>query len=94
METLTEPTSNLDLRNQLEVLKTVHEIAHENNISVIIVIHDLNLSLRYCDKFMFLKDRRKNIYLLILEYKTQSLHYPTRVIIMYYNKMCNYFEEV
>lgn len=55
---LDEPTSNLDLKNQLEVLKTVNEIAHENNISVIIVIHDLNLALRYCDKFIFLKDRK------------------------------------
>lgn len=55
---LDEPTSNLDLKNQLEVLKTVNEIAHENNISIIIVIHDLNLALRYCDKFIFLKDRK------------------------------------
>lgn len=57
---LDEPTSNLDLKNQLEVLKVVQEIAKKENISVIIVIHDLNLALRYCDRFLFLKN--KNVY--------------------------------
>lgn len=53
---LDEPTSNLDLRNQYEVLATVQAIAQEDNISVILVIHDLNLALRYCDRFLFVKD--------------------------------------
>lgn len=55
---LDEPTSNLDLRNQYEVLATVQEIARQDNISVIIVIHDLNLALRYCDRFLFVKDSK------------------------------------
>lgn len=53
---LDEPTSNLDPRNQHEVLRTVREIARENNICVITVLHDLNLAIRYCDRFLFLKD--------------------------------------
>ena len=53
---LDEPTSNLDPRNQHEVLDLVNRIAREHEISVIIVIHDLNLAIRYCDKFVFLKD--------------------------------------
>ena len=53
---LDEPTSNLDPRNQHEVLRTVREIAWENNICVITVLHDLNLAIRYCDRFLFLKD--------------------------------------
>lgn len=53
---LDEPTSNLDLHNQYEVLKSVQELSHREKISVILVIHDLNLALRYCDKFLFLKD--------------------------------------
>ncbi|MBU5592644.1 ABC transporter ATP-binding protein [Clostridium sp. MSJ-4] len=59
---LDEPTSNLDLRNQYEVLATVQEIARQENISVIIVIHDLNLALRYCDRFLFVKESRVYIY--------------------------------
>ena len=53
---LDEPTSNLDPRNQHEVMQTVRKIAQEHNICVITVIHDLNLAIRYCDKFLFLKD--------------------------------------
>ncbi len=53
---LDEPTSNLDPRNQHEVLRIVKSIAQEHNISVAIVIHDLNLAIRYCDRFVFLKN--------------------------------------
>ena len=55
---LDEPTSNLDPRNQHEVLRIVKQIAREHNISVAIIIHDLNLAIRYCDRFIFLKDSR------------------------------------
>ena len=53
---LDEPTSNLDPRNQYEMMELVREVAREQHITVLIVIHDLNLALRYCDRFFFLKD--------------------------------------
>ena len=53
---LDEPTSNLDPKNQYEMLALVQKIAREKNIGVLIVIHDLNLALRYCDRFYFIKD--------------------------------------
>ena len=53
---LDEPTSNLDPRNQYEMMALVRQIAREQGITVLIVIHDLNLALRYCDRFYFLKD--------------------------------------
>lgn len=53
---LDEPTSSLDPRNQYEMLDLVRQIAREQSITVLIVIHDLNLALRYCDRFYFLKD--------------------------------------
>lgn len=55
---LDEPTSNLDPRNQYEMMALVQQIAREQGIAVFIVIHDLNLALRYCDRFYFLKDGR------------------------------------
>jgi len=55
---LDEPTSNLDPRNQYEMMALVQKIAREQGITVLIVIHDLNLALRYCDRFYFLKDHR------------------------------------
>ena len=52
---LDEPTSNLDPKNQYEMLALVQKLAKERNISVLIVIHDLSLALRYCNKFLFIK---------------------------------------
>lgn len=59
---LDEPTSNLDPKNQYEALKLVKTISKEQNIAVAIVIHDLNLALRYCDRFLFLKDSKIYLY--------------------------------
>jgi len=54
---LDEPTSNLDLGNQYEVLAAIRALTEAEQISSVIVIHDLNLALRYCHKFLFVKDR-------------------------------------
>ncbi|KYH32976.1 ABC transporter ATP-binding protein [Neomoorella mulderi] len=54
---LDEPTSNLDLKNQFEVLTIVKKAARERNIAVVVVMHDLNLALRFADKFLLLKNR-------------------------------------
>lgn len=53
---LDEPTSNLDPRNQYEMLALVRQMVQEHNISAMVVIHDLSLALRYCNKFVFLHD--------------------------------------
>ena len=51
---LDEPTSNLAY-NKHEVLEILKKVAENHNISILIVIHDLNLAMRYCDKYL-LKD--------------------------------------
>ncbi|NMA85703.1 MAG: ABC transporter ATP-binding protein, partial [Tissierellia bacterium] len=51
-----EPTSNLDLKNQIEVLEIIQEIIKVQKISAIITMHDLNLALRFANKFLLLKD--------------------------------------
>ena len=53
---LDEPTSALDIQNQYQVLKMVREICHKDNMIAVVVIHDLNLALRFCDRFLLLKD--------------------------------------
>lgn len=53
---LDEPTSALDIQNQYHVLKMVQTICHKDQITAIVVIHDLNLALRFCDQFLLLKD--------------------------------------
>lgn len=54
---LDEPTSSLDLHNQLFILHIVAELAAVNNIAIIMTIHDLNLASMFCDKILMLKDK-------------------------------------
>ncbi len=51
---LDEPTSNLDLRYQFEVLEIIRRITREMGIASIIVMHDLNLAARYSDQVVVL----------------------------------------
>lgn len=53
---LDEPTSNLDIRNQVEVMKLMKQYCKDKQISVIVSIHDMNLSLQFSDKYLMLKD--------------------------------------
>ncbi len=51
---LDEPTSNLDIRHQLEVMHTIKSIVRKKEISAIMAIHDLNLAARYADKIVLM----------------------------------------
>ena len=53
---LDEPTNNLDPRNQLEVMQAIRAVVDERTITAVAVMHDLNLSLRFCDNLLFIKD--------------------------------------
>lgn len=55
---LDEPTSNLDLRHQLEVMEYIRGLVRSTEISVIMAIHDLNLAARYADTLAMLKQGR------------------------------------
>ncbi len=55
---LDEPTSNLDLKNQLDVMGLIREISNQQNISTIVAIHDLNIAVRFAERFFFLKEGR------------------------------------
>ena len=55
---LDEPTSNLDLKNQVEVIKTIRRVAKSHNKLVIMNIQDVNLALSYLDEVVILNDSR------------------------------------
>ncbi len=55
---LDEPTSNLDLKNQFEVMALIREVVRSEQLAAIISIHDLNLALRFADRFLLLKDHQ------------------------------------
>ena len=52
---LDEPTSALDLRNQLETATLLRSIQKQQDLTVIVAIHDLNLAARFSDSVVQLK---------------------------------------
>lgn len=55
---LDEPTSALDIAHQIDLLKVVREISGSEALSVVIVIHDINMAARFCDEILALRDGR------------------------------------
>lgn len=53
---LDEPTSSLDMKNQLESLEIISTLVKEKDITVIMSIHDLNIASMYADKIIMLKN--------------------------------------
>ena len=51
-----EPTSHLDLRYQIEFLELSVALAREQNKTVLIALHDLNLAARFGDEVLAMKD--------------------------------------
>ena len=51
---LDEPTSSLDVKNQLYTLEVIQGIAREENLTVIMTIHDLNLAAMFSDQLLLL----------------------------------------
>lgn len=51
-----EPTSSLDLRNQLEVLDMTKQVVRQQGLAAVVILHDLNLALRFADQFLVMKE--------------------------------------
>ncbi|WP_370876857.1 ABC transporter ATP-binding protein [Ancylobacter amanitiformis] len=51
---LDEPTSALDLAHQMDVLALVRELSLERAITVVVILHDINLAARHCDSIVAL----------------------------------------
>jgi iron complex transport system ATP-binding protein len=48
---LDEPTAFLDVKNKYEIFHLLHQLARQNNKTIILSTHDLNIALREMDKF-------------------------------------------
>jgi len=55
---LDEPTVYLDINGQLEVMEMVKSLNKKEGITVIAVLHDMNLAARYCDRIALLDNGR------------------------------------
>ncbi len=51
-----EPTSDLDVRFQLEILTLIRRLKEEQQLTVVMSIHDLTWAARFCDGLLALKD--------------------------------------
>jgi len=52
---LDEPTSALDIAHQVEVLALIQRLSRERGLTVIAVLHDINMAARYCDRLVALR---------------------------------------
>ena len=51
-----EPVSFLDVRNQLEIMTAARELVDRDGKTVIMVLHDLNMALRFADHIVIMKE--------------------------------------
>jgi iron complex transport system ATP-binding protein len=53
---LDEPISHLDPKNQQEMLSSIHEATYEKGLVTLMVLHDLQHAIHYCDSLLMLKN--------------------------------------
>ncbi len=51
---LDEPTSNLDIGHQIQILDLLKALNRQNKLTVVLVLHDLNLASEYCDRLILM----------------------------------------
>jgi iron complex transport system ATP-binding protein len=54
---LDEPTANLDIGRQGEILDLIKKLCAQNNLAVLAAVHDLNLAAQYCDHLLLINKR-------------------------------------
>lgn len=82
---LDEPTVHLDLQHQVALMEIVRSLAHNDNLAVLIALHDLNLAARYADRVALLvageiKAAGTPRQVLTPEIISKAYHLPVQVI--------------
>jgi iron complex transport system ATP-binding protein len=55
---LDEPTANLDIGRQVEVMDLFRRLSVTEKLTIIVALHDLNLAAQYCDRLLLLSEGR------------------------------------
>ncbi len=55
---LDEPTSRLDIGHQIEIFDVIKKLNRDKDLTVISVLHDLNLASDYCDRLILINEGR------------------------------------
>jgi len=82
---LDEPTTHLDITHQIETLDLIKKLNKEKNLTIIVVLHDLNMASEYCEKIIMLENGE--IYIEgtpeeVLTYKNIEEVYKTIVVVI------------
>ena len=80
---LDEPTSHLDIGHQVQILNLIQKLNNETGLTVLMIIHDLNLAGEYCDYLVMLNDgkmRMSGTPEEVLDYKIIEEVYKTVVV--------------
>jgi len=82
---LDEPTTHLDLQHQSNLLNLVRSLAREKNLTVLMVLHDLNLASLYADQVALMTSGKifasgSPAAVLTMQNLTQVYHVPVKVI--------------
>ena len=80
---LDEPTSHLDITHQVQILNLIRRLSNELGLSVLMIIHDLNLAGEYCDSLIMMQEgkiRKKGTPTEVLNYQDIEAVYDTVVV--------------
>lgn len=81
---LDEPTSHLDIGHQIRVLDLIRRLNRETELTVVIVLHDLNLAAQYCDRLLLFHNgflRKEGTPEEVLTYEIIESVYDTIVVV-------------
>ena len=81
---LDEPTSHLDIGHQVEILYLLKKLNRENGLTILVILHDLNLASEYCDRLILLNQGK--LYKIglpsdVLTYQNIEMVYKTVVVV-------------
>jgi len=82
---LDEPTTHLDITHQIETLDLVKKLNEEKGLTIVVVLHDLNLASEYCEKIIMLENGeiyREGTPEEVLTYKNIEEVYKTIVVVI------------
>ena len=81
---LDEPTTHLDIAHQIEIFSLLKKLNTETGLTIVTILHDLNLASDYCDKLILLSEgriKKQGAPVEVLDYKTIEEVYKTCVIV-------------
>ena len=81
---LDEPTTHLDISHQVQIFDLLRRMNKKSGLTIVSILHDLNLASDYCDKLILLDNgmiKSKGSPGEVLDYKTIEEVYKTVVIV-------------